>query len=1569
MTEEEFQETLFGVPNTLKIGVLLPFTNDERNIYREYISRLSLSVLRMAVKDMNDQQIIPGMNISLVVRDSGQLMPGTNWSGGASAISATTRLLTLGVGSVIGDITSDLTSAEAMLTSSVGVLQCSYASYNTDTSELADFMYLFRTVPGVLTYLEALGEVITYFQWTRISILHTSDVTGVLGEKMLSSMENMNKVKMVKVAIPMPDEETQLPALTRSALRTLIDTNTRIHILVASRSHQVMILDMIRNMGLFQKNHVWLTTIDLSDSIARLNEPSDFNGLIMADAMWSMPETPAFERFMEKWVNLDREKYPAAGSIQLTSHETFAYTCVQVIAGAYRDLVRDAQTITNDSIRQQLLWDIMQGKRSKDMTVTYLGRGSYDSPIGNFSVSKIGNPVDSRIAIATFHNTVSVQNGAVVNGKLTMVKPVRFKDGTTNTPLDAPSWEGKSMLSKFPFAEVNELNPDRHSAFGITMIALSCILLLAIIITAIIVVVNRENIIIKSASPLFCILELIGLSLTLSWVFLRTRVPSPGVCRIGMMPLILGLTINLSALVVKNYRIYRIFNSISVINHAIPLIIRCFVTRLKPAMIRTNNNEFWVYCTSEETQTFWTIIIGVAPVLLNAFGIYLAFKTRNVTRLWNEARSIALTIYLVSSSIIIIIIVQAFPNSLYRITYYVTITCVFLASFTEYLILFYPKLRNLWLQKHDLHVAAGREEDIMDSILGGVSASIGRHGGIDASGAQSFSVNRFLRNGEKIYGPSAAAAAPGSNQASIASVDLQQNPKISDLISSYPLGQINNDYSTASIVSPAYHPTIYGSSNLTNRARRSSENEQAIETLELTEARLFPNGSTRRPENAQGPAAEATGALNPKQGWCDTFGRDSATALKNGRDSQTMDLYESLVTPSNRPRGFTSSDGSGYSGGMLSVSKSHVHPSSFNGNELSPPMGIFSSASDRYPNSRKSSVGDEEHSGLGRLRSSMPLNKSPKLFPLQSTNALNTPNTITGAQGSQRSRRHSLRETRMDSYTVTVPVQRQRWYIMRVLAQWRMSRIIFVPYSKVLVIIDLATEKSESLILHSIERGYSSELSKDLKDHHRRSSPAVIPNSDPSSGTTQTTAPTVTKASVAPLETNILLSSTSARCTPQSDEVAPLPLEHTTIDSMQPQPPSLNSVSEPAEAEPKSRLMHMASLSRLNNVKHMSFTLGLDERNMDGMDESSGRMDGMEQGIMSDYIIRVISIHNQCWRVKLPNQETMDRWIEIGQHIKDENWIARPPMMPTRGNQIASGPAKGGCGGGINIPSSNSGEEDEGPRCEFDQFGHRPRELSRTSCMSQYANDSYFARPALDSNTQAEREDHIMYTDLTDTSCSSDETGRQRSRQMAIRVNQQMRASRSPIAHQRSQISIYNPESERVMLTHPKTNMEQTNIRDILAETNIVYDQGQHAIYDDNEPGHEHRGYRFFNNLQYSYDRRRSVSDGKSLSPQSPEWHLTSEELEKMEADNIKTIRSVSEGDITRAPANLDNLSSKQVERIVAPTSSPVCTGSHDNISAASTNLKRPHNLRVITRHPQIPELFITVDTPSRPLN
>ncbi|KAF9142503.1 hypothetical protein BG015_000807, partial [Linnemannia schmuckeri] len=554
LTHEEFEDTWYGEPNTIKIGVLLPFSPNAQFPYMTPLSRISLSALRMAIRDMNDQKVIPGMNLSLVVRDSQQHIPGTNVSGGAAAISATTRILNLGVGGVIGDIASDLTTAEAIMTSSVGVPQCSFASYNMDTTLLSNFVYLFRTVPGVTKYHEALALVVKHYKWTKVSIMHTSDIPGIIGEKAFSALCASSGVEVTRFPIPLPQGRDILE-VAHSVIRNVKNSDTRIHILAAPRPMQIPLLAAIRDIGLFHHDHVWLTTIDLTDSLSRLADPSDFNGLIMADALWDMPGVPEYDRFVTSWQALNPNEYPMSGSPQLTWHETFAYTCIQVLAEAYKDLVANAMALTNTTARDRLLLDIQRGKRSQDLTMKFLGSRNYSTPVGRFTVSKGGEAFKLPISISSFQNSTSVPNGRAVDDKLSIFNDIVFNSGSTSPPSDAPNWDN--------------LSPSISSPFGITIVVLTSLLMLAIIITAIIVVVFRENIVIKSASPLFCILELFGLAVTLSWIYLRVDLPSPATCRMGMLLVVVGLSINLSALVVKNYRIYRIFNSVSVINHAV----------------------------------------------------------------------------------------------------------------------------------------------------------------------------------------------------------------------------------------------------------------------------------------------------------------------------------------------------------------------------------------------------------------------------------------------------------------------------------------------------------------------------------------------------------------------------------------------------------------------------------------------------------------------------------------------------------------------------------------------------------------------------------------------------------------------------------------------------------------------------------------------------------------------------------------------------------------------------------------------------------------------------------------
>ncbi|KAF9115372.1 hypothetical protein BGX27_007991 [Mortierella sp. AM989] len=1535
LTDEEFHETWHGAPNTLKIGVLLPFTPENDTSYKKNLSRISLSIQNLIFNLPMDGRPINTLEYIF----SQQYLPGTNVSGGAAAISATTRLMALGVGAIIGDISSEFTAAEAIMTSSVGIPQCSFATYVTQLSARA---YLLRTVPGVLTFMEALFQVILHYKWKRISILYTSDLPGLLGEKLFAGLCDKSDIEALKIAIPLPGEDKSISMVARGSIKNIKKSDTRIHVLIASRATQVDLLDLIRDHGLFDESHVWLTPIDLSDSIARLDNSVDFNGLIMTDALWEMPGVPAFDSFLSSWMKLDPERYPHPATTQLTWHQTFAYTCLQ--------LVLEANKIANATQRDQILDELQHGRRSQDLTLRYIGSRTYDTPIGNFTITRSGEPMPVRISIMSFQNNTSIPNGRIIDDKVEIFNPIKFKNGKTEVPGDSPSWD--------------ELNPDRDSGFGLAMTVLSSILMFAIFSTAVTVILNRDNIIIKSAS-------------------------------------------------------------VSVINQAV-------------------SNKY-------------LLRVVAIPVLTTL-------------------------------------------------------------------------LRNLWLQKRGLHVAAGREVDPINGVM--ASDGSARHGekrydAFDSAGGAMLSGSTMAR----------------SERASFASTaDMHGNPNISDLISSYPFGQLSGENNGNTLVtSPVHRPTNYGQSTLMNRSGRKSsrcgnningidEQDESIEIedLDLADSNHFPSRSSFRksPANniADNPSRAGSGkgvtggngrksvdALHPKIAGYDTFGRMANN--QTNHDAQPMSLQEVLKVSTNRPNDTTlSRDNNVMSTGLLPTMAATPRNSCTQRHSDIFVHDYFSSGEDVDPQSRKSSFGSY---GFAQ-------NRSPSLYPLL---------------------RNPIRETRMDSFTVTAPVQRQRWYILRILAQWRMSKIIFVPNSKLLVIVDLETETSESLILHSIERGYSpsdypsgfsifggdcpsvqnkhasgaevtesgAEVTESGAVHTvtqdmpevRHENTAIFPKNKVAPASRSSSPPIPSSSPPIPSPSNdtqqqkqqyniwrrIRIGSNQRLLSAQgrSEELMETRQRHastsTSISQMEPR--SFDDI-ELTAGEPLKTVesTHQSSFSSpLNTIKHFSLNFGLDFRNMDGIHGYSESCEMLE-GITSDYVIRVISIHNQCWRVQLPDQETMDRWIEIGQQIKDENWITRPIVdskavggnsMDRRRSSLDGGPNNRSTRSGVRRGVSFS-EDGDALRFAFPKPRPQPREASvslhpprATLHPLQHGHESsnshHSQHPQFSSHPQTptklvpfprpETSTFRMHSDTTESSVSSNDTDRQRSREHAARINQQMRSSskltpfralirsnncngssksgmsigsgldfglgascqlnsnnsindpartessssislsflrklpgaggsisrlralptklRSATRSATADTNTINPNTSSSADANSSTNVDislnpallsvpfsnpyhgtgsgagvhlgiseaivgnssrrmekatddQISIQDVLAETNIAYENGQHAFYKNQGPGSDHRTRRHSNNIQYNYKRKRSsanilegiggIEEGMDISnftgdsatgvaghdinrvsgsfedgdgfpfPRSPEWHLTSIELEKMEADD-----------------------------------------------------------------------------------
>ncbi|KAF9135680.1 hypothetical protein BGW39_001079 [Mortierella sp. 14UC] len=257
--------------------------------------------------------------------------------------------------------------------------------------------------------------------------------------------------------------------------------------------------------------------------------------------------------------------------------------------------------------------------------------------------------------------------------------------------------------------------------------------------------------------------------------------------------------------------------------------------------------------------------------------------------------------------------------------------------------------------------------------------------------------------------------------------------------------------------------------------------------------------------------------------------------------------------------------------------------------------------SDRDPYSKNSSVVEYDAMGMIHLLRGVGGNRSPTI-PAATVHLMT------------------------DSYTVTAPVQRQRWYVMRFLAQWRMSKIIFVPYSKLLVIVDM----SEETVLAPLDYGGPLSPTSGRRGNLPGSASSALVGSTaggvaPGADSIEASGASATRLTIAPGASG---SGTGATGT-------------------------LGAAGDVEEAGSSGSLRRrLGSISGFNNgVRRMSTFLGLSSRNPtdnplsntysgmegdpdgDGIDDSQQQQAGgtnqIEQGTISEHIIRVISIHNQ----------------------------------------------------------------------------------------------------------------------------------------------------------------------------------------------------------------------------------------------------------------------------------------------------------------------------------------------------
>lgn len=635
----------------IKIGLLLPYSQGA-DFGTEDLTISGTSAIRLAFKEINEgQQLLPGAWLTAVQQDSfgaaaNQSTHST--SSGAQAIYATMALEQIGVVSVIGDVTSSQTVFSALITSKLQIPQCSYSAGSSELSNKDDFSTFFRTIPSNIAFANVMVDIAHNRGWKRYGILHTADT---LGQQMSSAASARGRDLGLQLVRTQLFFEQGADSNLRVPLQNIKDANIRVIILGAVGPEQIQILTMAASMKMTGEfGYVWIVINNVIEDL-RPNFPDSFNttwqGLIMVDNLLELKGNAEYETFLDKWEKLDPKQFPKAGSRSITSNEGLAYSCAMVLARGF------ARTIQNFPDNNRALRDLAGGKLSANFTLNTWNTG-YVGPGGPMGFDQNGDVQNGNFRVLNFHDGIADKVGTSQQGVISFGKSLVFFDGTSKTPLDSPP----SEIINISWYSL----PASVILFIVSFMMVACLIVTAIVIT------HRKVKIFKAASPSFCIMELVGLLLAYCWVLCQIGVPSTAMCWVKPMLLVAAYVLVLGGIVVKNQRIYKIFDNVYAATSARIVIKDSRLARVcgtllmvdlslvtvmlaldmpEPKDMILSDTQHSVVCMTERSTP--ALFVTGALVLFNAFllgyAIFLSYRTRNVAGTFSECKQIALSVY------------------------------------------------------------------------------------------------------------------------------------------------------------------------------------------------------------------------------------------------------------------------------------------------------------------------------------------------------------------------------------------------------------------------------------------------------------------------------------------------------------------------------------------------------------------------------------------------------------------------------------------------------------------------------------------------------------------------------------------------------------------------------------------------------------------------------------------------------------------------------------------------------------------------------------------------------------
>ncbi|KAF9912994.1 hypothetical protein EC991_005862 [Linnemannia zychae] len=755
-------------PNTINFGILLPLNLSLQDEYHwRSIVIGGISAIRLAIEEVNAQKILP-VNISLTMRNSQN--PVRSPSGGSNAMLSAAYFVTSNVSAVIGDTVSWLSEYSAAVTSAVHIPQCSFTSISDDLSSKSLYNYFIRTIPSGDDYATQLLEYIKAMGWRRIGIIHSSNSFGV---GLAASIVRRAPTYGIRITLW---EATYLHYFNSQgftqALSTLKSSGSLINLILCTDIDMLRALEEIHKEGMAEYPYVWISFNDIAHDIRTYfsgpNRPpaSAFNGLIMADIAYDFEGNPVYDIFFKRWQSLDPNLYPGTGPESILSHaESRAYSCAWMLALGYQQEIENAR---RRGVSETLIVrDLVTGQFPRtfgNLSDDLFSNIAFDGPAGNITLDDYGNMIGGNWMFYQLQGGASV---AVAESRLTMdgeqsitifpKKHVWPGSRNNQTPLDSPAWVRQNVTWSEPLAKV--------LVSIATLLALACVLMIGVVIW------KRKDPVIKASSPCFCILELIGIIMLCAAIPMKIGETLGPVCYTIALFFMGGINLILSAIVIKNYRVYRIFNNVYsnkivmrdsvLLKHAGVLflalmsapIIYLAVARPQVIYVVIGISSSAFLCLPSNGGNISgsiQMVMALPTAVVLGFAWFLAYKTRDVSANWNEARAISYIVYNLVFTALVYTVSTILYKTMYRASTIIQDIIILYAGFVCLIVLFVPKLLVMWQQRSlsnsrsfgSSDSGALNPEDNLHRIFGGGGGSgSGGSGGDGGSGGMGISAS------------------------------------------------------------------------------------------------------------------------------------------------------------------------------------------------------------------------------------------------------------------------------------------------------------------------------------------------------------------------------------------------------------------------------------------------------------------------------------------------------------------------------------------------------------------------------------------------------------------------------------------------------------------------------------------------------------------------------------------------------------------------------------------------------------------------------------------------------------